>query len=594
MINHNLEVSLNIAVQIAQKFSHEYVTLEHVLYALLDNPDAKASLVACGADLEEVRADLKKFFDEKLGKREIKTEATPQPTLAFQRVLQNAAQSVISAGKNKIFGDSILISMFLEKDSHAVFFLQKQDISRLDLIKFSSHGTVKDGVDPKLLTALQDSEGKSLARLSSSQQTAFEETEKDNKKGKKRTTQKKSLLSIFAVDLCAKARAGKIDPLIGRDSEVQRTIQILCRRRKNNPLLVGDAGVGKTAIVEGLALQITQDQVPEFLKETVIYALDMGSLLAGTKFRGDFEQRLKGIVEELVATEKKSILFIDEIHTIVGAGAVNGGSLDASNILKPFLTTGELRCVGSTTYKEYRQHFENDPALNRRFQRVGIVEPSVETTIKILRGLKQVYESFHNVVYSKEAIKAAVDLSHKHLKDKRLPDKAIDIIDEAGANFNAKDKKYDPQNPSLVGVSEIKAVVARTAQIPENKLNQNSRKQLKGFSQSLKKSIFGQNHAIEMLERVILLSRAGLSNLEKPIGSFLFSGPTGVGKTELAKELASLLGIKFVRIDMSEYMERHAVSRLIGAPPGYIGYDEGGLLTDSVHKTLTAYSCLMK
>ncbi|NRA45242.1 MAG: ATP-dependent Clp protease ATP-binding subunit ClpA [Oligoflexales bacterium] len=586
MISHSLEVSLNIAVQVAQKKHHEYVGIEHILFALLDNPEARKSILACGGSVEEIRQDLESFFENKVEALLKQKKGSPQPTLAFQRVLQVAAQHVISAGKDKIFGDNLLIAMYSEKESHAVYFLEKQGISRYDLVNFVSHGSIKEGIDPSVLDSETDHHGREIARLASGSEPEEQAEEEDKTKTKSNSDpekKKKSLLEQCTVDLCEKAKIGKIDPLIGREHEIERTIQVLCRRRKNNPLLVGDSGVGKTAIAEGLALKITQSEVPEFLKPSKIFSLEMGTLLAGTKFRGDFEQRLKGLIKEL-QTQEHSILFIDEIHTIMGAGAVSGGSLDASNILKPFLSNGEVRCIGSTTYKEYRQHIENDHAMSRRFQKISVDEPSVASTIKILKGLKPKYEQYHGVRYSNDAIRAAVELSHVHLKDRRLPDKAIDIIDEAGAAWKASGKDLAKPDKNLVGLADIKSVVSKIARIPEQRLSSSDRQNLKDLGESLKKAIFGQDKAVDALERVIRMARSGLGKEDKPIGSFLFSGPTGVGKTELAKQLAKIMGINFVRFDMSEYMERHAVSRLIGAPPGYVGYDEGGLLTDAINK----------
>ena len=578
MISRNLELSLNLAVQIAQEQGHEFVGVEHILFALLENPEARKAILACGGSIEQTKLELENFFLKKCQKIILEKKAIPQPTLAFQRVLQLAAQQVLSAGKNKIFGDTVLIAMYSEKESFAVYYLEKQGIRRFDLVNFSSHGTVKEGVDIEDLSE-EDDDGEGVqARLNPSK----DKTESES--GDKAKQKKKSdPLTLYTVDLCEKAKLGKIDPIIGRGAEIERIVQILCRRRKNNPLFVGDSGVGKTALVEGLALKITEKDVPDFLAETKIYSLEMGTLLAGTKFRGDFEQRLKGVINHL-KKNKKSILFIDEIHTIMGAGAVSGGSLDASNILKPFLTNDEVKCIGSTTYKEYRQHIENDHALTRRFQRINIEEPSPDNAIKILRGLKGNYERYHKVTYSNESLKAAVELSHLHIKDRKLPDKAIDIIDEAGAALVAKRTADVLTGKNKIGVTEIKAVLAKMARIPPERLSSADKSNLRNLGVLLRRKIFGQDAAIDALDRVIRMSRSGLANNNKPIGSFLFSGPTGVGKTELAKQLALLLGINFIRFDMSEYMEKHAVSRLIGAPPGYVGYNEGGLLTDAVHQ----------
>lgn len=583
MISPSLEKSFNIAVKLAQKLGHEFVSLEHVLYALLENPEASRAIIACGGSLSQTRDELDRYFEEKVSSSLLEGDS-PQPTLGFQRVLQMAAQQVVSSGKERIFGDTVLVAMFSEKESFAVWFLKKQEITRFDLINFISHGTVKEGVDPDIFGDDDPESGEDQTPLAlgpadeKSKDPESEETPRDASKRKK-----SDLLENFTTNLCQKARDGKIDPLIGRQFEVDRTIQVLCRRRKNNPLYVGESGVGKTAIAEGLALKIVEGEVPDFLKEAVIYSLDMGTLLAGTKFRGDFEQRLKGLVTQ-IGKKENAILFIDEIHTIIGAGAVSGGSLDASNILKPFLSSGELRCIGSTTYKEFRQHIENDHALTRRFQKIPVEEPSVEEAWKILKGLKGYYESFHGVRYTNEALKTAAELSHIHLKDRKLPDKAIDVIDEAGAYWVSKGKKLTGSKANRIGINEVKQVIARMARIPSDKLKPTEKKSLRSLGDTLKKWIFGQDKAVDALEQVIRMSRSGLARDDKPIGSFLFSGPTGVGKTELAKQLAKELGISFNRFDMSEYMERHTVARLIGAPPGYVGYDEGGLLTDAVYQ----------
>ena len=585
MISQNLEKSFNTAVRLARSLGHEFVSIEHVLYALLDNPEASRALLACGGSIEQTRAELDCYFGEKL-KPTLKKGESPQPTLGFQRVLQSAAQQVISAGKDKIFGDAILIAMFQEKESFAVWFLQKQDINRVDLIHFISHGTTGAGSGPELSNpAPGDEESESpdpLALGPVREDNEGADTGQPPPSGA-RKKKKSDLLASFTTDLCQKAKEGKTDPLIGRQAETERTIQVLCRRRKNNPLYVGESGVGKTAIAEGLALKIIQNQVPDFLKNATIYSLDLGALLAGTRFRGDFEQRLKNLVSQL-KDQEHAILFIDEIQTIIGAGAVSGGSLDASNILKPLLSSGQLRCIGSTTFKEYRQHIENDPALTRRFQKIVVEEPDIEQTCKILNGLKEHYESFHGVRYTNEALRAAAELSHIHLKDRKLPDKAIDIIDEAGASWVAAGRVMRAGKGNRIGVGAIKDVIARIARIPSDKLKPSEKKNLKHLGATLKKVIFGQDPAIKALEQAILMSRSGLSRDDKPVGSFLFSGPTGVGKTELARQLAKELGIRFVRFDMSEYMERHTVARLIGAPPGYVGHDEGGLLTDAIHQ----------
>jgi len=580
MIGRELESSLNLAVAEAQRRGHEYVTVEHILYSLLSNPDAERAIRACGGVIDNTRSDLEDFFDTKLEK--IKVSEVPKPTIGFQRVLQRAAQQVISAGKDTINGDAVLLSIFGERESHALYFLEKQEISRIDIVRFIAHGIVKEGIEfedsrisPKNM-GQDDERSRSEPRDSQGEGSDSEGEDSDKKV-------KKSALEAFTVNLCKKALAGKIDPLIGREPELERTIQVLCRRRKNNPLYVGEAGVGKTAIAEGLAKRIVENKVPEALKGCVVYSLDLGSMLAGSKFRGDFEERLKSLIKSLTK-DPKAILFIDEIHTIVGAGSVSGGSLDASNILKPSLSNGEIRCIGSTTYKEFRQHFESDHAMTRRFQRIDIEEPGRDDTIKILEGLKTSYEAHHNVRYSKSAIKAAVDLSIKHMRDKKLPDKAIDVMDEVGASFAAKNLKPTAEDPRAISVADIKSVVARMARVPEERIASSEKEALHTLGERLKSKVFGQDQAVGIIESAIRLSRSGMGDDSKPIGSFLFSGPTGVGKTELSKQLAEMLGAELIRFDMSEYMERHTVSRLLGAPPGYVGYEAGGLLTDAIHR----------
>ena len=571
MINHELEISLNKAVTDAQNRGHEYVTVEHMLFALLDNPHAKEALRACGASISLMRQDLEEFFSDKLETIDLAEGQVPQPTLGFQRILQRAAQSILSAGKEKISGDNVLIAIFAEQESFALYFLQKQEIARFDLVNFVSHGIPKEGV-------VYQPEHPQVTDGSSADSESSDGDQETEHKSKSRETQK-SPLQTYATNLCKRAQEGKIDPLIGREQEVERTSQILCRRRKNNPLLVGEPGVGKTAIVEGLALKVIEGDVPEPLKDAEIYSLDMGSVIAGTKFRGEFEQRLKAVVNEIKA-KKNALLFIDEIHTIIGAGSVSGGTLDASNLLKPALASGELKCIGSTTYKEFRQIFESDSAMARRFQKIDVGEPSRDETIQILKGLKEQYENFHQVKYSHESLKEAVDLSIKHIRDRRLPDKAIDIIDEVGAFLSLKGGK----KPFKVRPTEIRKVVSQLARVPVEKVSGSAKNKLEGLGSRLKQLVFGQNEAIEALEAAIRLSKAGLSVEGKPIGSFLFAGPTGVGKTELAKQLANELDVSFHRFDMSEYMERHAVARLIGAPPGYVGFDEGGLLTEKINQ----------
>jgi ATP-dependent Clp protease ATP-binding subunit ClpA len=580
MIGRELESSLNLAVAEAQRRGHEYVTVEHILYSLLSNPDAERTIRACGGVIDLARSDLEDFFETKLEK--IKANEVPKPTIGFQRVLQRAAQQVISAGKDTINGDAVLLSIFGERESHALYFLEKQDITRLDIVRFIAHGIVKEGIEFEDSRISPSSMGGGEDRTrSESRDQAGENSEGDGEEGDKKV--KKSSLESFTVNLCKKALAGKIDPLIGRELELERTIQVLCRRRKNNPLYVGEAGVGKTAIAEGLAKRIVENKVPEALKGCVVYSLDLGSMLAGSKFRGDFEERLKSLIKSLTK-DPKAILFIDEIHTIVGAGSVSGGSLDASNILKPSLSNGDIRCIGSTTYKEFRQHFESDHAMTRRFQRIDIDEPGRDDTIKILEGLKASYESHHHVRYSKSAIKAAVDLSIKHMRDKKLPDKAIDVMDEVGASFAAKNLKPTAEDPRAISVADIKSVVARMARVPEERIASSEKEALHTLGERLKSKVFGQDQAVGIIESAIRLSRSGMGDDSKPIGSFLFSGPTGVGKTELSKQLAEMLGAELIRFDMSEYMERHTVSRLLGAPPGYVGYEAGGLLTDAIHR----------
>lgn len=584
MISPELEVSLNLAVSEAARRGHEYVTVEHVLFALLHNEAATRALRACGGSIDTTRTDLEGFFKENYPEDLLKPGQMPQPTIAFQRVIQRAAQHVRAAGKDKIRGDNILVSIFSERESFAVYFLKKQSITRFDVINYISHGIVKPGGENP------EDEADDAKNLSSPEQMpgSSQSNDVDDDNDAEQSPKTKDPLKLYAVNLNARAKLGKIDPLIGRDAEVERTVQVLCRRRKNNPLYVGDAGVGKTAIAEGLALKIVEGQVPEPLLNAEIYSLDMGTLIAGSRFRGDFEQRLKDLLKAL---QKKphAILFIDEIHTVIGAGSVSGGALDASNLLKPALSSGQLRCIGSTTYKEYRQHFKNDHALARRFQKIDVDEPSIEDTIKILKGLKTRYEAHHDVIYTAESLRTATELAARHLRDRKLPDTAIDVIDEVGASFALKPKKHRTDGalgkPTKVTSADIQAVVAKMARIPAQKVSATDRQSLKDLEPELKGVVFGQDQAIEAISAAIKLSRSGLRDEEKPIGSFLFAGPTGVGKTEVAKQLAKIMGVEFIRFDMSEYMERHTVSRLIGAPPGYVGFDQGGLLTDGVNKT---------
>jgi ATP-dependent Clp protease ATP-binding subunit ClpA len=565
MLSRNLEQTLHRALGLANERRHEYATLEHLLLALADDVDAATVLRACGVDAEKLKKDLAEFLDKDLAGLVSDRSGDAKPTAGFQRVVQRAAIHVQSSGRDEVTGANVLVALFSERESHAVYFLQLQDMTRLDAVNFISHGIAK-------------APGRSTTRpVAGSTPTPPEETpEKEEKPARGQRGQ--DALSNYCVNLNKKAQAGKIDPLIGRDQEIERTIQILCRRTKNNPLYVGDPGVGKTAIAEGLAKRIIEGDVPEVLAKSTIFALDMGSLLAGTRYRGDFEERLKAVVNEL-EQQPGSILFIDEIHTVIGAGATSGGAMDASNLLKPALAQGTLRCIGSTTYKEYRQHFEKDRALVRRFQKIDVNEPSVEDAVKILQGLKTNYEKHHKVRYTPEAIRAAVELSAKYIHDRKLPDKAIDVIDEVGASRMLLPEHKRRKTVTLKDVEEI---VAKIARIPPKSVSADDKEVLRSLERDLKSMVFGQDKAIDALSAAIKLSRAGLRDAEKPIGNYLFSGPTGVGKTEVAKQLAKTLGIELIRFDMSEYMERHSVSRLIGAPPGYVGFDQGGLLTDGI------------
>ncbi len=554
----SLEKTLHKAMNFARERNHEFATLEHLLLALIEDKDAMIVLGACDVHMDNLRQDLTRFLDEGLESLKENTGIETRYTAAFQRVIQRAVIHVQSAQRDEVNGANVLVAIFAERESHAAYFLEQQDMTRLDAVNFISHGITKFG-NYVAETELTD---------------ASEENAGDAGEG----TPKKSPLDEYCVNLNEKAKAGKIDPLIGRQAELDRTIQVLCRRSKNNPLYVGDAGVGKTAIAEGLARRITEGNVPEVLMETQIYALDMGALLAGTKYRGDFEERLKAVMKEL---EKRSeiVLFIDEIHTIIGAGATSGGALDASNLLKPALASGDMRCIGSTTYKEYRQIFEKDRALVRRFQKIDVKEPSVSEAIDIMKGLKPYYEEFHNVKYTNDAIKAAVELSARYINDRKLPDKAIDVVDETGA---AQKLLPAEKRKKVIGLSDIEATIATIARIPPRSVSRTDAELLLNLETNLKHVVFGQDTAIDALSSAIKLARAGLREPEKPIGSYLFTGPTGVGKTEMARQLADTLGVEVLRFDMSEYMERHAVSRLIGAPPGYVGFDQGGLLTDGV------------
>jgi len=558
MLSKDLEYTLTQAFHQARERRHEYMTVEHLLLSLLDNPSAVKVLRACGADEGRLRADIAHFIEETTPIIPTGDKRETQPTLGFQRVLQRAVFHVQSAGKKEVTGANVLVALFAEQDSQAVFLLNQQDISRLDVVNYISHGISKvpgEGAE-------EDAQGE-----------VGEEREGRGKEGA-------SPLENFTTNLNEMARQGRIDPLIGRHEEVERTIQTLCRRRKNNPLLVGEAGVGKTAIAEGLARRIVEEEVPEILADAVIYALDLGALVAGTKYRGDFEKRLKAVIAQL-KRQPKAILFIDEIHTIIGAGSASGGVMDASNLIKPVLASGELRCIGSTTYQEFRGIFEKDRALARRFQKIDITEPSIEDTVAILKGLKGRFEEHHQVSYTQSALRAAVELSAKHINDRHLPDKAIDVIDEAGAHVQlmpaAKRKKR-------IDVTDVERIVAKIARIPPKQVSASDTEALRNLDRDLKLVVYGQDQAIDTLTAAIRMSRSGLGQEEKPIGSFLFAGPTGVGKTEVTRQLARILGVELIRFDMSEYMERHTVSRLIGAPPGYVGFDQGGLLTEAINK----------
>ena len=553
-----LEETIHRALTLASERKHELATLEHLLLSLLDDKDAQAVIKACDVDIEPLRADVERYLEEDLASLIIEDFEEARPTAGFHRVIQRAVIHVQSSGREEVTGANALVALFAERESHAVYFLQERDMTRYDAVNFISHGIAKNG-QASLSKSVEGTQGGA----------EFDEAGKS-----------KDPLDEYTVNLNQKAIAGDIDPLIGRDEEVERCIMVLSRRRKNNPLLVGDPGVGKTAIAEGIALRIVNNDVPEILSEATIYSLDMGSLLAGTRYRGDFEERLKAVMTRLQEITG-AVLFIDEIHTIIGAGATSGGAMDASNLLKPALQSGKLRCMGSTTYKEYRQHFEKDRALSRRFLKIDVTEPSLDDSVKILMGLKSYFEEFHDVKYTDAAIKGAVDLSVRHITDRKLPDKAIDIIDEAGARTRLVTAK---KRKKKIDLSQIEAVIAKIARIPPKSISRDDEKALKSLAQDLKRMVFGQDKAIEQVSAAVKLSRAGLREPDKPIGSYLFAGPTGVGKTEVAKQLALTQGLELLRFDMSEYMERHTVSRLIGAPPGYVGYDQGGLLTDAVNQ----------
>ncbi|MCZ8041146.1 MAG: ATP-dependent Clp protease ATP-binding subunit ClpA [Beijerinckiaceae bacterium] len=568
--SRSLEQALHRALALANERHHEYATLEHLLLALVDDQDAAAVMRACSVDLDTLRRNLVDYIDAELANLVTDGRDDSKPTAGFQRVIQRAVIHVQSSGREEVTGANVLVAMFAERESHAAYFLQEQDMTRYDAVNYISHGIAKR---PGASEArpVRGVEEEPEQQRDSRAADPVNDADKDKKK-------KESALDAYCVNLNRKARDGRIDPLIGREAEVQRTIQILCRRQKNNPLLVGDPGVGKTAIAEGLALKITRGQVPEVLEDATVFSLDMGTLLAGTRYRGDFEERLKQVMKEIEA-HPKAIMFIDEIHTVIGAGATSGGAMDASNLLKPALASGSLRCIGSTTYKEYRQYFEKDRALVRRFQKIDVSEPSIPDTIEILKGLKPYFEEFHKLRYTNDAIKAAVELSARYIHDRKLPDKAIDVIDETGASqmlvVESKRKK-------TIGVKEIEAAIATMARIPAKTVSKNDAEVLRNLETTLKRTVYGQEKAIEALSSSIKLARAGLRDGEKPIGCYLFAGPTGVGKTEVARQLATSLGVELIRFDMSEYMERHTVSRLIGAPPGYVGFDQGGLLTDQI------------
>ena len=560
MLSQELEYVLNQAFLKATRKRQEFITIEHLLLALLGNPSAVEVLRACGADLEALADDINRFIEETCPVLPEGEEREAQPTLGFQRVLQRAVFHVQASGKKEVTGANVLVAIFSEKDSQAVYFLNRQGITRLDVVNYISHGVSK----------VSDEEGEAPAP------SAARESEENAREEESRT----SALDSWTTNLNELARQGKIDPLIGRQAEVERTIQILCRRRKNNPLLVGEAGVGKTAIAEGLARKIVDGDIPEVLKDATIYALDLGGLVAGTKYRGEFEKRLKAVLRELKKIPD-SILFIDEIHTIIGAGAASGGAMDASNLVKPVLASGDLKCIGSTTYQEYRGIFEKDRALARRFQKIDVPEPSVEECVQILEGLKSRFEEHHEVRYTHQALRTAAELADRYINDRHLPDKAIDVIDEAGANQRMQ---VPSKRKKTIGVKDIEAIVAKIARIPPKTVSSDDMQVLKNLERDLKLVIYGQDEAVESLAAAIKLSRSGLANQEKPIGSFLFAGPTGVGKTEVTRQLARIMGIELIRFDMSEYMERHTVSRLIGAPPGYVGFDQGGLLTEEINK----------
>ncbi len=567
MLSKNLEISLHRALALAKKYRHEYATLEHLLYALTDDADAMAVMRGCGIDVGQIKKSVAQFLEQELTSLVVDELEESRPTAGFQRVIHRAAIHVQSAGKNEVTGANVLVALFSERDSHAVYFLQEQEVSRLDVVNYISHGIVKYADNQKIAEWRRELD-------------TDESAESLEKPHAAKDKEKNDALSLYCVNLNKKAESGKTDILVGREEEVDRTIQILARRNKNNPLYVGEAGVGKTAIAEGLALRIVRGEVPTVLRNAVIFSLDMGALLAGTRYRGDFEERMKTVIKEIEKIPG-AILFIDEIHTIIGAGSTSGGALDACNLLKPALARGGFRCIGSTTYKEYKNSIEKDRALARRFQKVDVVEPSIENSIKILRGLKPYYEVHHSVRYTSSAIKSAVELSVRYLPDRKLPDKAIDVIDEAGA---AQMLLPENKRKKTITHREVEEIIAKMARMPAKSVSTDDAEMLKNLEGNLKLVVFGQDKAIEALSAAIKMARAGLREEEKPIGNYLFTGPTGVGKTEVAQQLAIHMGMELVRFDMSEYMEKHAVSRMVGAPPGYVGFDQGGLLTDAVDK----------
>jgi ATP-dependent Clp protease ATP-binding subunit ClpA len=574
MLSKNLEMTLHRALAIARQYRHEYATLEHLLLALTEDPDAGVVLRGCGASLIELRQNLCEFLENELTDLVVDELAEAKPTAGFQRVIHRAAIHVQSAGKREVTGANVLVALFSERDSHAVYFLQEQDIARIDIVNYISHGIVKYTERPAPVAANEEGPTEQVTPGQSKPGNAGAQAAKDKEK------EEASALAKYCQNLNKRAEEGRIDVLVGREEEIERTIQILCRRRKNNPLLVGEAGVGKTAIAEGLAFRIVKGSVPEVLKKTLIFSLDMGALMAGTRYRGDFEERMKQVIHE-VEKLPHAVLFIDEIHTVIGAGSTSGGALDAGNLLKPALARGNFRCMGSTTYSEYRTSFEKDRALARRFQKIDVKEPSVEDTVKILRGLKPYYEEHHHIRYTMAAIEAAANLSSRFINDRKLPDKAIDVLDEAGASQMLLPES---RRRKVIGVKEIEDIVAKIARMPAKSVSADDAEKLRHLEHNLKLTVFGQDKAIESLASAVKMARAGLREMEKPIGNYLFTGPTGVGKTEVAKALSQIMGMELIRFDMSEYMEKHAVARLIGSPPGYVGFEQGGLLTEAVDR----------